>query len=273
MRGSHAATNGDGCGGQAWGGGNCRLLMQRSRLKIEGPRLTTPVLDITAVVKDYRGLRPLRLGELTLGSGDQVAILGMDEPSAEMLTTLITGAAVPDAGIIRVLGMGTADITTTDEWLALVDRIGLVTHRAALLEMLSTIQNLAMSFTLEIEPPSQDIRDRAAALAAEVGLPESLWDRPVGDLDDAAKTRVRLGRALAFNPVMLLLEHPTAQVERPAIQALAHDIRDLAARRALATLTISGDHEFAEAVGARLMDWEAATGRLCERRRGWWPWR
>lgn len=230
-----------------------------------------PVLDIAAVVKDYRGLRPLRVAQLRLVAGDQLAILGMDAPAAEMLTTLITGAAVPDSGTIQVLGAGTADINSTDAWLALVDRIGLVTDRAALLDMLSVIQNLAMSFTLEIEPPPAGVRVRAAAIATEVGLPESVWDRPVGELDGAARTRVRLGRALAFEPAMLLLEHPTAHVERTAVRTLAHDIRALASRRALATLAMTGDVEFAAAVGARLMDWDAATGGLRERRRGWWP--
>lgn len=231
-----------------------------------------PVLDMSAVVKDYRGLRPLRVERLSLTGGDQIAVFGMDAPSAEMMTTLITGAAVPDSGSIRVLGTATSDIKTADDWLRLVDRIGLVTDRAALLDMLSVIQNLAMSFTLEIEPPPADVWARVAALAAEVGLPESVWDRPVGVLDGAGRTRVRLGRALALGPLLLLLEHPTAQVERDAVRALAADVRAVASRRGIATLALTADPEFAAAVGARVLDWDAGKGTLRERRRGWWPW-
>lgn len=230
------------------------------------------VLDITGVVKDYRGLRPLRVDRLSLAPGEQLAVLGMDEPSAEMMTTLVTGATLPDSGSIRVLGTATSDIANTDAWLQLVDRIGLVTNRAALLDMLSVIQNLAMSFTLEIEPPPADVRLRAAALATEVGLPESVWDVPVGGLDGAARTRVRLGRALAFNPAMLLLEHPTGDVERVAVPGLATDIQALVARRTLASLALTADIEFADAVGARVMDWNPATGTLRPRRQRWWPW-
>jgi simple sugar transport system ATP-binding protein len=231
------------------------------------------VLEMTGVVKDYRGLRPLRMERLALSPGDQVALAGMDAPAAEMMTTLVTGAAVPDAGAIQVLGTLTTTITTSDAWLRLVDRIGLVTDRAALLEMLTVVQNLAMSFTLDIQPPPDHVRRDAEALAAEVGLPESSWHQPVATLDGAQRIRLRLGRAVSLGPAFLLLEHPTAQVERAAIDALALDIRAVAQRRELTTLALTGDAEFAAAMDMRVMDWNPATGLLRERRRGRWHWR
>ena len=69
--------------------------------------MNPPVLDIAGLTKDYHGLRPLRIERLTLAAGDQVALLGFDEPSAEMMTTLITGAALPDQGTIHILGLPT----------------------------------------------------------------------------------------------------------------------------------------------------------------------
>lgn len=235
--------------------------------------VSQPVIEVTDLVKDYRGLRPLRMQRLTLHAGDSVAVLGMDEPSAEMMTTLLTGAVAPDRGAISVLGTVTADLKDTDEWLQLVERIGLVSDRAALLEMFTVIQNLALPFTLDVDPVAADVRSRASALATEVGLPDTTWDQPVASLDGAFKTRVRLGRALSLDPSVLVLEHPTAVVEREAVKTLAGDIRTVAARRALTTLTLTADAEFANAVGARVLHWDAAHGTLQERRRGWWPFR
>lgn len=231
--------------------------------------MSSTVLEIASLSKNYHGLRPLRIERLAVAAGEQIAILGFDAPAAEMMTTLITGAALPDAGSIRLLGTATADIPDSDAWLQLVDRIGIVTDRAALLDSLSVVQNLAITFTLDIEPPPEAVRQRAAALAAEVGLPASSWDQPVAALDDSRRTRLRLARALSHDPQIVLMEHPTATVPRAAIPSLAADIRAIAGRRGMAALTLTADGEFAATVAERIVTWDPATGALRERRRGW----
>ena len=70
--------------------------------------MSEPVLRITGLVKNYQGLRPLRLAELSVSAGDQIALLGFDAPAAEMLSTLVTGALAPEAGRVEVLGADTA---------------------------------------------------------------------------------------------------------------------------------------------------------------------
>ena len=129
------------------------------------------LIDISAVVKDYRGLRPLRIDRLVVNASEQVAILGLDQPSTEVLIAVITGAAIPDRGEVTVFGRSTASIADSDEWLSIADRFGIVSERTVLLEAFSVVQNLAVPFSLEIEPPSEAVRERASALAEEVGLP------------------------------------------------------------------------------------------------------
>ena len=131
-----------------------------------------------------------------------------------MLINLLTGAMLPDAGDVTVFGQSTAAIADSDAWLGVVDRFGLVSARAVLLEPLSVVQNLAMPFSLDIEPPSPALRERAVAVAIEVGLPEGTWDQPVASLDAEAKLRVRLGRAVALDPAILVLEHPSEGLGR-----------------------------------------------------------
>jgi ABC-type transporter Mla maintaining outer membrane lipid asymmetry ATPase subunit MlaF len=235
--------------------------------------VSLPALDIAALVKDYRGLRPLRLQRLTLEAGAQLAILGFDEPTAEMMTTLITGAAVPDAGVLRVLGTSTADIADSTQWLELVDRIGIVTNRAALLDGLSVIQNLAMPFTLDIEPPPADVRERAARLASEAGLPSASWERPVGDLAGDLRARLRIARAVSLDPALILMEHPTADVPRDAVRHLASDVKQVIERRGIAALTLTADEMFAENVSQQVVTWDPASGALRVHRRAWRPWR
>jgi ABC-type lipoprotein export system ATPase subunit len=227
-----------------------------------------PVIELTDVSRDYRGLRPLRIERLAVGAGEHVAILGLDQVTAEVFVNLITGATVPERGDVRIFGRPTSAIADSSEWLALVDRFGIVSERAVLLDALSVIQNLAIPFSLEIEPPSAEVRARAEALAREAELPIATWDRPLGELDAASRMRVRFGRALALDPAIVLLEHPTADVPRAAAAPMGRHMRAVAARRGISIVAATADETFADAVAARVLKLDAATGRLDEKR-GW----
>jgi ABC-type polar amino acid transport system ATPase subunit len=229
----------------------------------------TPVLELAGISRDYHGLRPLRIAELRVEPGDRVAILGLDAAAAEVFVNLATGAALPDAGQVALFGRATSAIGDSADWLATVDRVGIVSDRAVLLEQLTVIQNLAMPFTLAIEPPSAEVSERAAAIAREVRLPEAAWTAPVSRLDAAGKVRVRLGRAVALDPAVLLLEHASASVAAGSVAQLGADIAAVAVARSAAVVALSADEAFARAVAPRVLTLQASTGALKERRRGW----
>jgi len=232
--------------------------------------VTAVVLEFTGISKDYRGLRPLRIADLTIAAGEHVAILGFDQFSAEVFVNLATGATLPDAGEVRVLGRPTSAITDSADWLATVDRFGIVSERAVLLDQLTVIQNLALPFTLDIEPPPADVQARAEGLARETGLPEDSWARPVADLDANGRARLRLGRAIALDPAVLLLEHVSASVSRDGVAELGSDLREIARRRGAALVAATADEAFARAVAGRVLTLEPSSGRLRESRRGRW---
>ena len=228
------------------------------------------VLEISGAAKDYRGLRPLRIERLAVEAGEQIALLGFDAPTAEVFVNLATGTALPDAGAVAVFGRATSAIADSDDWLRFVDRFGIVSERAVLLEQLTPIQNLAMPFTLDVEPPPDDIRARAERLAGEVGVAEADRRLPVARLDAAVRLRLRLGRALALDPELLLLEHPSATLTPDAARAFASDLRAISARRGLATIALTADESFARAMSARVLTLDPATGRLAEPARRRW---
>jgi ABC-type transporter Mla maintaining outer membrane lipid asymmetry ATPase subunit MlaF len=224
--------------------------------------VTPPALELAGVSKKYGALRPLRIERLTIAAGEQVAILGLDRPAAEVLVSLITGASLPDAGEVCAFGRPTVSITDSAEWLTALDRFGIVSERAVLLESLSVIQNLAVPFSLDIDPPPDDIRRQALALAREIHLDPSSSDRPAGDLDRAGRLRLRFARALALNPSLLLLEHPSADLPPGDVPGVARDMRAVAERRCTAALTLSADRDFAAAVARRVVTLDPASGRL-----------
>ncbi len=230
--------------------------------------MTSPLIEIADVAKAYGALRPLRMARLSVAPGELVAIVGLDQPAAEMLVNLVTGATLPDGGDVRAFGRSTSAIADSADWLAHVDRFGIVSERAVLLDGLSVTQNLAIPFTLEIEPPPDDVRQRVEALADETGIDASVWSRLAGEIDSTMRARVRLARALALDPPVLLVEHFTAGVPREAAQPLGATIRRVAARRGAAVIAATGDLEFARALGGRVLTLDPATGKLSERR-GW----
>ena len=229
------------------------------------------IIEIAGLTKDYRGLRPLRLRSLALAEADRVAVMGVDVVAAEVLVNLVTGASLPDSGEVRLFGQLTSAIATDTDWLASLDRLGLVSHRAVLLEGMSVLQNLALPLTLQLDPIPEDIRRTAVGLASDVGLDEGALDRPVAGLSQDVRMRIHLVRALALDPVMLLLEHPTARLERTAVRSFAEAVARVAGRRDLALLALTSDREFVEALGARALTLEPATGVLSGTRRWrWW---
>jgi ABC-type transporter Mla maintaining outer membrane lipid asymmetry ATPase subunit MlaF len=230
--------------------------------------VTGPVIQLSEVSKAYGALRPLRIARLSVAAGESVSIVGLDEGGAEMFLNLLTGATLPDRGDVHVFGRPTSAIADSTDWLAHVDRFGIVSHRAVLLDGLSVAQNLAIPFTLEVEPPPQDVLTRVERLASEVGLEAAALARPVGQVDATMRARVRLARALALDPEVLLVEHLSAGIPRGDIASLGASIRSVAGQRRAAVIAATADLEFARALGGRVLTLEAATGKLSGRG-GW----
>jgi ABC-type lipoprotein export system ATPase subunit len=231
--------------------------------------VTASVLEFAEVAKNYGGLRPLRVARLRVEAGQRTAIIGFDRPGAEVFVNLATGATLPDTGTVTIFDRATSAITDSSDWLATVDRVGIVSERAVLLEQLTVVQNLAMPFTLDIEPPPPAERVRAETLAREVGVAESQWAMPLAGLDPLAAMRVRLGRAVALDPAVVLLEHASASLSREASAEFAASVRAVAHGRQIAVIALTADESFARGIGATILAHEPATGRLKESGRGW----
>jgi ABC-type lipoprotein export system ATPase subunit len=229
------------------------------------------VVSLRDVIKDYKNLRPLRVEHFELREAESVALMGFDQTAAEILVNLITGATLPDAGDVDVFGVSTRNIGDPDAWLVEMDRFGILSQRVVLLEAFTVEQNLALPFTLEVEQLSESVRETVRALAQEVGIHSVQLSQSPAGLDADAQLRVRLGKALALGPRVLLAEHPNATLPVEAIPRFGADLKTIAAARRAALLVTTADPAFAKAVSSRTLTLNPATGELA-RASAWRKW-
>jgi ABC-type transporter Mla maintaining outer membrane lipid asymmetry ATPase subunit MlaF len=221
-----------------------------------------PLVVVRDVVRSYAALRPLRVQSLALARNQIVSVTGLDAAAAEVFVGLLTGALLPDTGEIELFGHSTRDVTDSDAWLKMLDGVGILTDRAVLIAQFTVKQNVALPFTLEIDPVAPDLAARVAALAREVGLSETDLTARVGTAPAKVVARVRLARALALDPSLLVAEHPSATLAREDVKAFAHDLAQVTRARGVAVLAMTADPLFAGVLGGEQLTLDPATGAL-----------
>ena len=220
------------------------------------------LLEISRLSKDYQGLRPLRIAQLTVPAGDVIVIGGIDSPGAETFVNLVTGATLADEGDVILFGRNTRDIVDSDAWLKSLDGIGMITVRGILIGMFSVLQNIALSLTLEVDPIDPRVVPQAGALARAVGIDQAQFDLPAGQLPLDVQMRVHLARSLALEPKILIAEHASAALPRESVSQFGADVARVAQSRGLALIAITADEVFAKAMGGRRVELVPASGEL-----------
>jgi ABC-type transporter Mla maintaining outer membrane lipid asymmetry ATPase subunit MlaF len=208
--------------------------------------MSESLLDMRGVVKEYQGLRPLRIRELSVVPSTVMSIAGIDALAAEVFVHLVTGATLPQEGTVTLFGQDTRAIADSNAWLTSLDGVGMITPRGVLIEAFSVLQNIAMSYTLDVDPIDSHVVPQAGALAREVGIAQELFDLPVGKTGPEVKMRVHLARALALGPKLLI----------------GADLVRVARSRGLALVVITADDTLARAIGGQRLELVPATGEL-----------
>lgn len=231
---------------------------------------SVPVLSVRQMSKDYRGLRPLRIADLSLDAAERCAILGLDQSMAEVFVDLVTGRTLPDQGEVLVSGQPTTAIPDGDAWMRTLDTFGIVSERTVLLAQFTVRETLTMPFSFDFEGVPDELRARVRQVAEETGLAGDL-DRQVATLTPLGRQRLRLASAVSLAPRLLVLEHANATLSAPEASAFAEDLQRVAGARALATVVLTADRGFAEAAASRVLMLQPATGEL-KAVSGWRKW-
>jgi branched-chain amino acid transport system ATP-binding protein len=175
----------------------------------------TAVLEIEAVSIKFGGVHAVAGVSCAIDRGEMVGLIGPNGAGKTTLLRIIAGVLGPDSGRIRISGMDVTRLATE-----LRVRKGLaVTHQIVRpFRSMTVLENvvLAAGHRLTAHPfvalaryRRQTEEVRARALLAAVGLAE-VEQKEVGALPLGQLKRLEVARALAVDPVLLLLDEPLA---------------------------------------------------------------
>jgi len=173
-------------------------------------------------------------------------------PSGSGKTTLlrlVTGLDRPTAG----------RVVTLDEEVSALDRDALARLRAArigivdqirdLVPFLSALENVELGLTIRGRD-GPDARDRSVAALERVGLGAMLERQPDG-LSSGERLRVAIARAIVAEPELLVLDEPTAALDRAGAHAVADLLAGFDGER-VTVLATTHDPALIEAASDRL---------------------
>jgi putative ABC transport system ATP-binding protein len=202
------------------------------------------MLLVENIKKSYREPDGTRLAildvpRLELAAGEQVVIRGRSGGGKSTLLNIIAGLATADEG--RVVVNGT-DVTRLPE--VARDRfrarhIGFVFQTFNLLEGFSALENvlLGMTFTGQRKDTG-----RATELLNRVGLGNRLTHKPAA-LSVGEQQRVAVARALVNQPVLLLADEPTANIDPAHQQQVVELLRGVCRDENVAMLLVTHSPE------------------------------
>ncbi len=204
------------------------------------------MIELRGVSKTVEsGGRPLTILhplDLSIASGQFVAIVGPSGSGKSTLLGLLAGLDEPSTGSILVDGI---DITTlTEDGLARLrgQKIGFVFQFFHLVPSLTAFENVLVPMEIA---GRRDANARARALLDEVGLTGRGHHYP-SQLSGGEQQRVAIARALANDPPIVLADEPTGNLDSSTGRHIMEMLLDVHRRRGATMVLVTHDHGLAE---------------------------
>jgi putative ABC transport system ATP-binding protein len=176
----------------------------------------TAVVEISDVRKEYllgqTKVEALRGITLSISQGEFLAIAGPSGSGKSTILNMIGCIDTPTSGTILIGGRNVSGLS--DRELTRYRRVvvSFIFQSFNLIPVLDVFENIELPLLLQGNKDSKDRRSRVMHLIEEVELSDRIKNKP-GELSGGQRQRVAIARALAANPIMVLADEPTANLD------------------------------------------------------------
>ncbi|SBW13015.1 putative transporter subunit: ATP-binding component of ABC superfamily transporter [uncultured Alphaproteobacteria bacterium] len=186
----------------------------------------TPILSVDSLAKSLGGKSILSGVSFSVRRGEMKVLIGPSGGGKSTLLQCLNFLHVPDAGTVRLEGR----VVDPRAKKALYDyrqQVGMIFQDYNLFDHLNALDNVALALRKVKGMPRAAAEERARAELARVGLADKAALYPA-ELSGGQKQRVSIARALAMDPMVMLLDEPTAALDPELIGEVLTVIRGLA---------------------------------------------
>ncbi|WAZ25565.1 sugar ABC transporter ATP-binding protein [Streptomyces cinnabarinus] len=187
--------------------------------------MNTPLVEARGIVKRYGPTTALADGRLTVLPGESHALVGRNGAGKSTLVTVLTGLQAADQGGVRFDGEPAPALADRDAWRR---KVACVYQKPTVVPELTVAENLFIN-----RQPLHHGLISWRRLRAEAASLLDTWDVRVdpeartGDLKVEDRQMVEIARALSFGARFIVLDEPTAQLDKREIERLFTRMRAL----------------------------------------------
>jgi putative ABC transport system ATP-binding protein len=202
-----------------------------------------PLVEINGLTKEYKKgdqrIVPLKDVTLAIDKGDFVSLMGASGSGKSTLLNLIAGIDKPTAGAIQVAGTDIAKLSRTQlaHWRA--SHVGYIFQLYNLIPVLTAYENIELPLLLL--PLSRAQRQKRVEIVLEaVGLTDRADHYP-RQLSGGQEQRVGIGRAIVADPVIVVADEPTGDLDAEMSEQILQLLQQLNAELGTTFLMVTHD--------------------------------
>jgi lipoprotein-releasing system ATP-binding protein len=221
-----------------------------------------PILSVTGLTKIFgegeaetvvlRGL------DLCMMSGEMAALLGPSGSGKSTLLNILGTLMRASGGSHEMLGVDLMNATEAKRTEFRSRHLGFVFQFHHLLSDLTALENVMMPAAAAAGRESRVMRERASELLDAMGLADRRDYRPAA-MSGGQRQRVAVARALINNPVLVLADEPTGNLDRQSAEQVMNLIRSINQTMATSFLISTHDEHIAAQCPRRI---ELLDGRI-----------